>query len=49
VYLVESLQLDQDGLVQVVASHYPVTLARKSVISEEINVQTGIFTIETST
>lgn len=49
VYLVESLQLDQDGLVQIVASHYPVTIARKSVISEEINVQTGIFTIETST
>jgi len=48
VYLVESLQLDQDGLVQIVASHYPVTIARKSLISEEINVQTGIFTIETS-
>lgn len=48
VYLVESLQLDQDGLVQVVASHYPITVARKSLISEEVNVQTNVFTIETS-
>jgi hypothetical protein len=47
-YVVESLQLDEDGLVQIVASHFPVT-GNNSVIAEEITGRAGaIFTVETS-
>lgn len=45
-YVVESLQIDEDGLVQIVASHFPVTSGNKSLIAEQVTV-TAPFTIET--
>lgn len=45
-YVVESLQIDEDGLVQIVASHFPVISGNKSQIAEQVTVDAP-FTIET--
>lgn len=45
-YVVESLQIDEDGLVQIVASHFPVTGGNESLIAEQVSVLAP-FTIET--
>lgn len=47
-YVVESLQLDEDGLVQIVASHFPVTGNNSLIASEITDPASTIFTVETS-
>lgn len=48
-YVVESLQLDQDGLVQIVASQFPVDDNAKSLIAKDVSwLNSNIFTLETS-
>lgn len=48
-YVVESLQLDEDGLVQVTASQFPVDDNGKSLIAKDLTwLNSGIFRLETS-
>jgi hypothetical protein len=48
VYVIESLQLDEDGLVQIVASLFPTNADDESLIAEEVTVTTNLFTEETA-
>ena len=45
VYMVESLDLDEEGLVQVTASHFPVDSGGGSIIASEVGPTYGIFTV----
>ena len=45
VYMVESLDLDEEGLVQITASYFPVDSSGISLIAQELKPTSGLFTV----
>ena len=45
VYMVDSIDLDEEGLVQITASYFPVNSEGESVIADELKPNSGVFSV----
>jgi hypothetical protein len=45
VYMVDSINLDEDGLVQITASYFPVNSQGESLIADELKPTSGMFSV----